>query len=558
MSEGYLGNQNLKKIGSRLAFNQQEIDEYILCAEDPKHFIKNHCKIVSLDDGLVPFRLYKYQENFIDILQGNRWVISMQPRQSGKSQLVAAYILWFCIFHSNTQSAILANKASAAREILSRFKLMYEYLPKFLQQGVKTWNKGDVELENGAKVFCSATTGDGIRGKSCVTGDTNICVVENDNIYIRRIDFINNSRFIEKENMLYTVYKTTNNTNGKIYIGFHQTSAQPAQTKKIGSIYEDGYMGSGKWLKDAFVKYGMDSFGQELLGVFDNKTDAENLERTLVNKEFVDRDDTYNLSIGGNVCILYGEDNGFYGKKHSEEFKQKIGEFHKGNKYFSNSAHNDWKIVDNTTGKIYLDHKDFFDEHELGNKSFPKLFDAIKDGKYSYVDEDRQKQALEIVNSKMPLEERSKLFSRLAKERFTGTTQSPEHVQKRTKALKSWIKEHQEERLEWIVKINKNPEKIRKTAEAHRGMKRSSETCKNISNALKGKPSYNKGIKVYHDPVTMELFHAKPGDVIPNNLLPGIGKKHKDRGTAYNNGVVTKYFNDVTLVPDGWQKGFRK
>lgn len=166
MSEGYLGNQNLKKIGSRLAFNQQEIDEYVRCAEDPAHFIKNHCKIVSLDDGLVPFRLYGYQEKFIDILQGNRWVISMQPRQSGKSQLVAAYILWFCIFHSNTQSAILANKASAAREILSRFKLMYEYLPKFLQQGVKTWNKGDVELENGAKVFCSATTGDGLRGKS--------------------------------------------------------------------------------------------------------------------------------------------------------------------------------------------------------------------------------------------------------------------------------------------------------------------------------------------------------------------------------------------------------
>jgi len=166
MSLFYNGNNNLKAVGVKIPMTMTEIEEYEKCVLDPKYFIKNFCKIVTLDDGLQPFRLYPYQERFIDTLHNQRWVISMQPRQMGKSQVVAAYILWYCLFNNNTESAILANKAAAAREIMSRFQLMFEYLPKFLQQGVKTWNKGDIELENGSKVFTAATTGAGLRGKS--------------------------------------------------------------------------------------------------------------------------------------------------------------------------------------------------------------------------------------------------------------------------------------------------------------------------------------------------------------------------------------------------------
>ena len=61
--------------------------------------------------------------------------------------------------------AIMANK-TAAREVLNRYQIMYENLPIWMQQGVKTWNKGDVDLENGSRVFTSATTTSGIRGKS--------------------------------------------------------------------------------------------------------------------------------------------------------------------------------------------------------------------------------------------------------------------------------------------------------------------------------------------------------------------------------------------------------
>ncbi len=137
------------------------------CKDDPVYFITTYCQIVSLDsEQLIPFELFEYQKKFIQIIEKNRKVISMQPRQMGKSQTVAAYILWYTLFNNNKTVAILAYKSDAAMEILSRYQLMFENIPIWMQQGIKTWNKGDVELENGSSVFTAATSSSGIRGKS--------------------------------------------------------------------------------------------------------------------------------------------------------------------------------------------------------------------------------------------------------------------------------------------------------------------------------------------------------------------------------------------------------
>lgn len=165
-SSYYLGNNNLKNIGVPIQYSEYELDEYIRCKSDPVYFIKTYCKIVSLDHGLINFDLYDYQVNFIQTMNDDRRVIAKMPRQMGKTQTVAAYIVWYVLFNPTKTVAVLANKATAAREIMSRFQLMYEYLPKFLQQGVKVWNRGDIELENGSKVFTGATSSSGIRGKS--------------------------------------------------------------------------------------------------------------------------------------------------------------------------------------------------------------------------------------------------------------------------------------------------------------------------------------------------------------------------------------------------------
>jgi len=165
MSKHYLGNVNLKAAGVPLHFTKDQVDEYIKCATDYIYFIETYCKIVTLDHGLQPFNLYDCQKHKLNVIHNNRKVILMEGRQQGKTTTSAAYILWYTLFQRKTV-AILANKAPAAREVLYRYQLMYENLPEWLQQGIKTWNKGDIELENGSIVFTAATSASGIRGKS--------------------------------------------------------------------------------------------------------------------------------------------------------------------------------------------------------------------------------------------------------------------------------------------------------------------------------------------------------------------------------------------------------
>ena len=166
MAKNYLNNSALKAAGVIIPFTEEQVQEYIKCKNDPVYFINNYCKIVSLDHGLIPFTLYPCQVKKILIIHNNRKVILMEGRQQGKTTSSAAYILWYTTFQDNKSVAILANKATAAREVLSRYQLMCENLPMWMQQGVTTWNKGDIEFENGSKVFTAATSSSGIRGKS--------------------------------------------------------------------------------------------------------------------------------------------------------------------------------------------------------------------------------------------------------------------------------------------------------------------------------------------------------------------------------------------------------
>jgi hypothetical protein len=162
----YNANPNLKSAGVAVQYTPEQLQEYIKCADDPIYFIKKYVKIISLDKGLIPFELYDYQIKFITALHENRRILGMFPRQHGKTTTVAAYLAWYLLFNDSKTVAILANKAAAAREIMSRLQLMVENLPKWLQQGVTEWNKGSIAFENNSKAFTAATSSSGIRGKS--------------------------------------------------------------------------------------------------------------------------------------------------------------------------------------------------------------------------------------------------------------------------------------------------------------------------------------------------------------------------------------------------------
>ena len=162
----YLGNPNLKKANTQIEFTQEQVFEFVKCKEDPVYFTQNYIQIVSLDEGLVPFNMYPFQRKLIDNFHGNRFNICKMPRQTGKSTTVVSYLLHYAVFNDNVNIAILANKASTARDLLGRLQLAYENLPKWMQQGILSWNKGSLELENGSKILAASTSASAVRGGS--------------------------------------------------------------------------------------------------------------------------------------------------------------------------------------------------------------------------------------------------------------------------------------------------------------------------------------------------------------------------------------------------------
>jgi len=162
----YISNPLIKAKFQEQEFTAAQIKEYIKCAEDPEHFIRSYVKIVSLDKGLVPFKLYDFQKKMVQTFNSNRFTICKVGRQSGKSVTVISYILWYLLFNESKKVALLANKAATSRELLQRMQLAYEHLPQWIQQGVGVWNKGSFELENGSSILSSSTSSSAIRGSS--------------------------------------------------------------------------------------------------------------------------------------------------------------------------------------------------------------------------------------------------------------------------------------------------------------------------------------------------------------------------------------------------------
>lgn len=309
----------------------------------------------------------------------------------------------------------------------------------------------------------------------------------------------------------YYVYKIVNDVNGKEYTGFHSTDN-----------LDDGYMGSGNLIIKAIEKYGIEHFHKEIIQLFDNRKDAEDLERKIVDEDYVKRDDTYNISLGGNVCILFGEDNGFYGKHHTEDAKARMSESKK--LYYSendsklkgvNQDTSDDVVIDGIT---YNSRNHALTELGIGMDKLNKLL--LKEGN-GFVNEDRQMRHIEFM---LELEAQKEINHQIHLERVRVANKDPERCEKISKSLKG-------RKNTWNDKINRNPDKIRKTAEKHRGMKRSDEAKKNMSEGLKeyyaSHQVSNKGKVWIHNPETNEKKYVERTMVIPEGWLPGMGRRCK-------------------------------
>ena len=265
--DGYLGNPNLKPVGVQQQFTPEQVKEYIKCANDPVYFVEKYVKIVAVDKGLVPFQMYDFQKDLISKLHANRFVIGKLPRQVGKTTTVGAYLLHYVLFNQNMNVAILANKQSTAIEILGRIKMAYEYLPKWLQQGVIEWNKGSIVLENSSRILAAATSSSAIRGGSfnCILLDefahipTQIAEEFFTSVYPTITSGQSTKMFIISTpnglNMFYYYWKgAINNQNGYVPFEVHWS-----QVPK----YPGGPLRDDQWKREMISKTSEKQFEQE-------------------------------------------------------------------------------------------------------------------------------------------------------------------------------------------------------------------------------------------------------------------------------------------------------
>ena len=160
------GNPLLKPAYAKVQLSAEQLVEYMRCEEDPLYFIENYVKIISLDHGTIKFKPWEFQKKMISTMVEERFTICKMPRQVGKTTTTAAIILWHVLFKKEYTVALLANKMDQAQEIMERIQMMYENIPMWMQQGIVTWNKRNIKLENDSRIIAAATSSSAIRGKS--------------------------------------------------------------------------------------------------------------------------------------------------------------------------------------------------------------------------------------------------------------------------------------------------------------------------------------------------------------------------------------------------------
>lgn len=162
----YQNNPKLKASGVKIRYTEFQTEERIKCSMDPIYFMEKYIKIVHVDHGLIPFKMFDFQKKLVTSFAENRYTIGKLPRQCGKSTASVAFILWTVIFGPLQNIAILANKANTSKELLDKLQKCYENIPLWMQQGIVSWNRHSLEIENGSRVVAGATSSDAIRGNT--------------------------------------------------------------------------------------------------------------------------------------------------------------------------------------------------------------------------------------------------------------------------------------------------------------------------------------------------------------------------------------------------------
>jgi len=141
-------------------------EEYQKCAKSPIYFMKKYCKIQHPTRGKINFNLYEFQEDTLEELRENRYNVILKSRQTGISTLTAGFSLWKMVFNEDFNVLVIATKQEVAKNLITKVRVMNDYLPSWLKVPAVEDNKLSLRFNNGSHIKCTSASGDAGRSEA--------------------------------------------------------------------------------------------------------------------------------------------------------------------------------------------------------------------------------------------------------------------------------------------------------------------------------------------------------------------------------------------------------
>ena len=150
-------------------YTDRQVEEFALCADPvtgPLYFMDHYFYIQHPTQGRMKYHPFEYQTRLIETYHNYRFSISMMPRQTGKSTSAAGYLLWYAMFVPDSTILVAAHKYTGSQEIMQRIRYAYESVPDHIRAGATSYNKGNLDFDNGSRIVSATTTENTGRGMS--------------------------------------------------------------------------------------------------------------------------------------------------------------------------------------------------------------------------------------------------------------------------------------------------------------------------------------------------------------------------------------------------------
>ena len=169
-------NIELKAPNILFQLTEEEVQEFIKCSNNIEYFVETYCKFLT-DKGRTTVTLRDFQRDILNTLGEEIWIESLKEfgpkvknylllssRQNGKTTTIAAYFAWYLCFHTDRNTAILANKQVTTTEIVDKVMQVFKGLPFFMKPGIISYGKLGMRLDNGCMLTSQATTKTAVLG----------------------------------------------------------------------------------------------------------------------------------------------------------------------------------------------------------------------------------------------------------------------------------------------------------------------------------------------------------------------------------------------------------